>query len=146
MADKWGLLTILTKWDDPPSTQFKNMCKSQFWHVPELGDSDKYLRPNCELGILVDMFPPANQQITTSPSWWLNNPFEKYAQVKLDHLPRCQDKNEKMFQTTTQLRSIQSVSIISCLVFLGFLNLAIWKLSSVVWKLWSSPKDMFGFA
>ena len=21
-------------------------------------------------------------------SWWLNHPFEKYAQVKLDHLPR----------------------------------------------------------
>ena len=34
--------------------------------------------------------------------WGLNQPFEKYAQVKLDHLPRDQGENKKMsFETTT---------------------------------------------
>ena len=35
----------------------------------------------------VDDFSPTHP-IKIDSSWWLNHPFEKYATVKLDHLPQ----------------------------------------------------------
>ena len=36
----------------------------------------------------------------TLPSWWFfTNPFEKYAQVKLDHFPTDSDENKQTCET-----------------------------------------------
>ena len=35
-------------------------------------------------------------------SWWFN-PFEKYAQVKLDHFPKDWDEREKYLKPTTRM-------------------------------------------
>ena len=37
----------------------------------------------------------------TSSSWWLNHPFQKYAQVKLDSISPRDRGESKIFETTT---------------------------------------------
>ena len=39
--------------------------------------------------------------VNSYSGWWLNDSFEKYAQVKLDHLPQVSLKIRKRFETTT---------------------------------------------
>ena len=44
--------------------------------------------------------------IVTTGWWFFTNPSEKYANVKLDHLPRVKrGENQNLFETTTYLQA-----------------------------------------
>ena len=98
----------------------KYFLRNHFWRNRLLPTTIECIKGLWTLGIWLPKCLPEQHDETAKQlhaSGWLNNPFEKYAQVKLDHFPKDRDENKKCLKPPPSMDICQCIYMIQWYIF-----------------------------